>query len=91
MRTYEGDDQRWEVYLSDERPHEGVRPVVFRCTSNSSFGWRVVEVPAGEFEDGRLEAMEESELTALFERAQPFGYAHDPKAREGTIGDTPTR
>lgn len=91
MRTFEANNQSWSVYLSDERPHEGVRPLVFHCTSNSSFGWRVVEVPAGEFGDDRLSEMPDSELGELFERSQPFDYPHDPKAREDAIGDTPTR
>lgn len=90
MRTYEAKDETWDVYLSDEAPREGLRPLVFRCKTNSSHGWRVVEVPAVDFEGG-VEQVAESELDELFERSQPFDYPHDPKAREGSIGDSPIR
>jgi hypothetical protein len=90
MRTFTANDEEWNVYLSDERAHEGLRPLIFHCTTNSSHGWRVVEVPAGDYE-GRIGELAESELDELFERSQPFDYPHDPKAREGSIGDSPTR
>lgn len=85
--TYRADGERWDVSLSHEAPHEGVRPLIFRCVTNSSRGWRVVEVPATEYPDGREAELSTAELDALYERSQPFDYAHDPKAREGHIGD----
>lgn len=85
---YEANGHSWDVSLSDERPREGVRPLVFRCTDNTSRGWRVVEVPVDEFPDERVEGLSTSELDALFDRSQPFDYAHDPKAVEGHIGDS---
>ncbi|NIP80691.1 MAG: hypothetical protein GWM90_16310 [Gemmatimonadetes bacterium] len=91
MRTYEANDETWDVYLSEERPHEGVRPLVFHCTTNTSHGWRVVEVPEDEYGAGRIAELSDEELDALFERSQPFDYPHDRKAREGSIGDTPIR
>lgn len=86
--SYEANGETWDVSLSDEEPREGIRPLLFRCTSNTSRGWRVVEVPAAEYPDGRLDDLSTADLDALFERSQPFDYTHDPKAEEGHVGDT---
>jgi hypothetical protein len=86
---YDADGERWDVYLSEEGPHDGVRSVIFHCASNSSHGWRVAEVPAAEYgSDEALERLEESELEELYARSQPFDYAQDPHAREDHIGDS---
>ena len=45
MRTYAANDEKWDVYLSEEQPRDGLRPLIFHCTTNTSYGWRVVEVP----------------------------------------------
>lgn len=87
---HKAEGERWVVTLSEERPHEGTRPLIFRCDTNSSRGWRVVEVTAGDWSDERVESLSSSELSELFDRAQPFDYAHDPKAVEGHIGDSGT-
>ncbi|HUG42557.1 MAG TPA: hypothetical protein VMM12_18985 [Longimicrobiales bacterium] len=90
--TLKANGEEWEVRLSRERPHEGVRVVVFRCVSNSSHGWRVVEVREGDYESQeRLDELSAAELQALFERSQPFDYVHDPKAYPDAIGDPPAR
>lgn len=90
-RRYETNGRRWDVELSRETPHSGVTSVIFRCMSNSSYGWRVVEVPAREYEDEeRIDRLSEGELEELFERSQPFDYAHDPKAQQDAIGDSGT-
>lgn len=82
-RSIRAADDRWDVRLSRERPHAGVGVITFHCTTNSSHGWRVVEVPAGEYpSQERLDALEEAELQRLFERSQPFDYAHDPAAHD---------
>lgn len=89
---YEADGERWDVYLSDETPHDGVRSLIFHCTSNSSNGWRVAEVPEAEYESPEsLERLDEADLDELFARSQPFDYAHDPSAHERHIGDPGTR
>lgn len=89
---YEADGERWDVYLSDQMPHEGVRSLIFHCTSNSSHGWRVAEVPAADYETTEsLEAVDAAELDELFASSQPFDYAHDPNAHEDHIGDPGTR
>jgi hypothetical protein len=89
---YEADGERWDVYLSDEAPNDGVRSLIFHCTSNSSHGWRVAEVPAAEYGTPEsLDRLEASDLDTLYARSQPFDYAHDPKAQEGHIGDPGTR
>lgn len=91
-RTYESAGDTWGVYLGEDAPHPGVLPLIFHCTSNPSNGWRVVEVPEGSLEGGsRLDDLPDDELADLFDRAQPFDYAHDPKAKENTVGDTPLR
>lgn len=84
--------EKWDVRLSREEPHSGVTSVIFRCATNSSFGWRVVEVPARQYEtEEKVDDLSEDELQALFDRSQPFDYAHDPKAQEGAIGDSTGR
>jgi hypothetical protein len=89
-KRLEANGEDWDVQLSRERPHDGVGAVIFRCASNSSYGWRVVEVPAGEYEtQERLDALSKVELRGLFDRSQPFDYTHDPKAHPDAIGDTP--
>lgn len=82
----------WTVYLGEDAPHPGVLPLIFHCTSNPSWGWRVVEVPEDEWGGGRsVDDLSDQDLQALFDRAQPFDYAHDPKSRENTVGETPLR
>lgn len=91
-KIYEADGEKWEVYLSSTRPHAGVRAVVFTCVTNSSHGWRVVEVPAARFPSrDRIEEIDDDELEALYARSEPFDYSHDPKARQDSIGRTPER
>lgn len=88
-RKIEANGEKWEVRLSREEPHEGVGVVIFRCTSNSSYGWRVVEIREGEFgTQERLEKLPDAELDALFARSQPFDYTHDPEAHPDSIGDS---
>lgn len=90
--TYEADGETWEVYLSDERPHQGVRALVFTCVTNSSHGWRVVEVPAGEYPSkDHVDEIEKAELRSLYNRSSPFDYPHDPKSKRGNVGHTPRR
>lgn len=91
-RRLEAKGEEWDVRLSREAPHDGVTAVIFRCASNSSHGWRVVEVPAGEYgSQERVEERPEEELRQLFDRSQPFDYVHDEKALPDAVGDTPTR
>ena len=90
--TIEDAGDTWRVYIGEDVPHPGVLPLIFHCTSNPSNGWRVVEVPESEFSgEGRVDELSESRLAELFGRAQPFDYTHDPKSKENTVGDTPTR
>lgn len=82
----------WRAYIGEDAPHPGVLPLIFHCTSNPSNGWRVVEVQEEEFEwSADLDDMPDEELEALFGRAQPFDFSHDPKAEENTVGDTKPR
>lgn len=91
-KTIKADGEKWEVELSQERPHEGVTAVIFRCLTNSSFGWRVVEVPVSAYESkADVEGLGDADLRELFDRSQPFDYTHDPKAHPNAIGDTPRR
>lgn len=90
-RAYEHDGDSWEVYLGADEPHAGVRPLIFTCTSNSSNGWRVLEVQEQEYAGSRLDDLSDGELDDLFDRAAPFDYPHDPKAEENSVGDTPLR
>lgn len=89
---YKADGERWDVYLSDEAPRDGVRSVIFHCSSNSSFGWRVAEVPAGDYRSAEaIEGLDDDEIDELYARSQPFDYTHDPKAREDHVGDDGVR
>lgn len=91
-KIHEAAGDSWRAYIGEDRPHPGVLPLIFHCTSNPSNGWRVVEVPESDFEwSTDLDDMPDSELAALFERAQPFDYTHDPKSRENSVGDSPPR
>lgn len=90
-RRYKANDQEWHVILSTRESREGMVPVVFHCTSNTSFGWRVVEVPAETYGGRSAADLSDGELDALFAEAQPFGSPRDPKAQEGAIGYTATR
>ena len=89
--TYKANDLEWRVILSDRESSPGMVPVVFHCTSNTSFGWRVTEVPVETFRGRTSDDLSEAELDELFADAQPFGAPRDPKAQEGAIGHTPTR
>ncbi len=89
---YHADGERWDVYLSEEEPHGGVRSLIFHCDSNSSHGWRVAEVPAAEFTTSEdVERLDGSALDQLYAGSQPFDYTHDPRAREDHIGDPGSR
>ncbi len=90
-RAYKGNDLEWRVLLSDKESSPGMVPVVFHCTSNTSFGWRVVEAPAAEYQGRTAESLSDDELDRLFADAQPFGAPRDPKAHEDAIGHTPVR
>ena len=90
-KNYKGNDLEWTVILSDRESRPGMVPVVFHCTSNTSFGWRVTEVPAETYGNRSAEDLSDDELDRLFADAQPFGSPRDPKAQEGAIGHTPTR
>ena len=80
--------EKWDVRLSREEPHDGIGLVIFRCVSNSSYGWRVVEVREGDLgTQERVDDLSTDELHKLFERSQPFDYSHDPKAHQDAIGD----
>jgi hypothetical protein len=91
-KTYDFDGEQWRAYLGEDPPHPGLLPLIFHCTSNSSHGWRVVEVSDREYaSDADLEALEDAKVEALFRRAKPFDHPHDPKATENRVGRTPLR
>ena len=85
----EANGEKWEVRASREEPHDGVGLVIFRCVSNSSHGWRVVEVRESELgTQERVDDLSTDQLRRLFDRSQPFDYSHDPKAHPDATGDT---
>lgn len=86
---YDADGERWDVYVSKEAPREGVGSLIFHCSSNTSRGWRVAEVPASEFpSDDAIEELDDDALDELYARSQPFDFTHDPHAREDHIGES---
>ena len=81
----------WRVIIGAGESRPGMIPVVFHCTSNSSFGWRVVEVAAETYGGKDPEELTDEQLDAMFADALPFGAPKDPKAHEDAIGHTRTR
>ncbi len=92
---YRANGETWDVYLSEEgaeEGHPGLRPVIFHCTSNTSWGWRVVEIAASDVSaDRALEDVPVARLDELFARSEPFDAPADPKARQDHIGDSGVR
>ncbi len=95
IMEYRAKGQTWDVFLSEEGPergHPGLRPVIFHCKSNTSWGWRVVELSASELPaDGSLDEVPRVRIAELFDRSEPFDYPTDPKAKQHHIGDGPGR
>lgn len=82
--------KKWKVALDRHMPHPDTRAVVFHCVSDRDYGYRVVEVPSAEVTSQEtLDRMDKDDLEALYDRSQPFDFAHDPKAQEGHIGAEP--
>lgn len=90
-RTYKGNGLEWRVILSDRESRAGMMALVFHAIHNTSFGWRVVEVPVETYRGRSPDDLSDQELDKLFAEAQPFGAPRDPKAQEGAIGHTPGR
>jgi hypothetical protein len=82
-KMFKADGDEWLARLDRHDPHPGVRALVFHCISNTSRGWRVIEVPADRFpNDDGLEELTGDELDTLFAGSQPLDYSHDPAAGE---------
>ena len=79
---YKANGETWEVVLSEEPARAGIRPLIFRCESNTSFGWRIVEVRGEDYPEDSVDQLTKADLDSLFQRSQPFDYSHDPKAQE---------
>lgn len=89
-REFEASGKTWKVALDRRAPHPGTRAVVFLCLSDRSYGYRVVEVPAAEItSQDTLDQMDGDEVQALYERSQPFDFAHDAQTHEDHIGAEP--
>jgi hypothetical protein len=73
----QADGDRWVVRPDDATTTEGVRTFVFHCVSNSSRGYRVVQVP--ESVAGNAD-FDERELRDLFDRSQTMDFVHDTDA-----------
>lgn len=86
---YDADGERWDVYVSEETPRDGQRSIIFHCSSNTSFGWRIAEAPAGDYASD--DDLAQADLDELYARSQPFDYARDPAAHEDHIGDDGAR
>ena len=90
-RTYKANGLEWRVMVSGKESRPGMVPVIFHAIHNTSFGWRVAEVPVETYGGRSADDLSSDELDHLFAEAQPFGSPQDPKAQEGAIGHTPTR
>lgn len=81
MKRIEANGETWEVSLSDDAPHAGVRAVVFHCVSNALQGWRVAEVSADRFgSEAELHRLDDDALGKLFRGSDAFDYVHEEKA-----------
>ena len=74
----QADGERWVVRPDEATTTEGVRTLVFHCVSNSSRGYRVVQVPENIVAGADLD---ENALRDLFDRSQTMDFVHDSDAR----------
>lgn len=86
-RTIKADGDRWRVRLGSDRPHPGVRVVLFFCETTDQRPYRVLEVPESRFQtQDDLERLSEGELRDLYRQSVSLDYPHlrsDEVARPG--------
>ncbi len=73
-KNLSADGDTWRARLGLEVPREGMRTVLFFCTSNGQRPYRVVEVPGEQVPDaGALDGIGDSQLAELFARSVSMG------------------
>lgn len=76
-RTIRADGDRWRVRLGNDRPHPGVRVVLFFCETTDQRPYRVVEVPEQRFaKEEDVERLSDQELLALYRQSVSLDYPH---------------
>jgi hypothetical protein len=76
-RTIKADGDRWRVRLGNERPHPGVRVVLFFCETTDQRPYRVVEVPEERISSPEdLERLSDAELLELYRQSASMDYPH---------------
>lgn len=76
-RTIKADGDRWRVRLGEDRPHVGVRVVLFFCETTNQRPYRVVEVPESRFTSQTdLERLSDRELLELYRGSVSLDYPH---------------
>ena len=75
---FSADGERWLMRADDATTTVGVRTFVFHCMSNTSRGYRVVQVPDSVAGDADFN---EDEMRALFDRSQMMDFVHDADAQ----------
>ena len=90
-RTIKADGDRWRVRLGEDRPHPGVRVVLFFCETTDQRPYRVVEVPEERFESqADLERLSDAELLELYRGSVSLDFPH-LRSDEVPAGDGPGR
>lgn len=88
-RAIKADGDRWRVRLGEDRPHPGVRVVLFFCETTDQRPYRVVEVPEERFgSQAELERCSDAELRELYGESVSLDFPHlrsdEVPAQEGS-------
>lgn len=76
-RTIKADGDLWRVRLGQDRPHPGVRVVLFFCETTDQRPYRVVEVPESRFTSQTdLERLSDKDLLELYRQSVSLDYPH---------------
>lgn len=76
-RTIKADGDRWRVRLGEDRPHPGVRVVLFFCETTDQRPYRVVEIPEKRFaSQADLDRLPNRDLLELYRQSVSLDYPH---------------
>lgn len=75
---FQADGDRWVMRADTATTTDGVNTFVFHCVSNTSRGYRVVQVPENVVGTADLD---DNAMRDLFDRSQTMDFVHDSDAR----------
>lgn len=76
-RRIKADGDRWRVRLGEDRPHPGVRVVLFFCETTDQRPYRVVEIPEDRFgSQADLERLSDAGLLELYRASGSLDFPH---------------